>query len=311
MSIERKNVHSMNDFTEMFRELGNEKLIMKKIPTGILSLDTILGGGLVAGVHTICAEPGAGKTSLVLDIAVNCAIMGIPVIMFSYEVPLIDVVTKIYSYISASQFDKNAFSFMDIRVDHAITTSEQKKYTKVWEFVEANIKDQITFVDCIEKPYTAEQIAYFIDEFVKETQKTPLIIIDYLQMIAPQNTRLSTKNNIEIAMSVLHAIAEKHCTPILSISSIAKQSSDTLSLFSAAEAARIAYSSVTVLGLQEASGTKSDDASYKTMRVSIFKNRYGTSGTSFKLAFDGEHSRFMEIIPPKKKAATSKKDAKS
>ena len=300
----------MNDFTEIFRELGNEKLIMKRIPTGIASLDAILSGGLIAGVHTICAEPGAGKTSLVLDIAINCAISKIPVIMFSYEVPLVDIVTKIYSYASASHFDKNAFSFMDIRVDHAVTISEQKKYAKVWEFVETNIKDQITFVDCIEKPYTAAQIACFINEFVKETQKTPLIIIDYLQMIAPQNTRLSTKNNIEIAMSVLHAIAEKHCIPILSISSIAKQSSDTLTLFSAAEAARIAYSSVTVLGLQEATDAKNDDTSYKTMRVSVFKNRYGASGTSFKLAFDGEHSRFMEIAPPKKKSSASKKEAK-
>ena len=61
MSVERKNVHSMNEFTEIFRELGNEKLIMKRISTGITSLDAILGGGLVAGVHTICAEPGAGK----------------------------------------------------------------------------------------------------------------------------------------------------------------------------------------------------------------------------------------------------------
>ena len=312
MSNAKNNIHSMSEFSELFRELGNANLIVKNYPTGIASFDAILGGGLGAGIHTVCAAPGSGKTSLVLNIATNCAKNGTPVLMFSFEVPLVDLITKIYSYVSASAFDNHSFSFMDIRTNRVPTTAEQKKFTKVWEYIENNISKQITFIDCLKEPYSATEIATCIEEYITKNQKVPIIIVDYLQMIKSEDSHISTKNNIENAMTVLHAIAEKHGAAILAISSIAKQSSDTLTLFSAAEAARIAYSSVTVLGLEEATKTtnKSDDASYKTMILKVFKNRYGASNVDVKLAFDGEHSRFMEITPPKKKSSTTKKEAK-
>lgn len=47
------------------------------IPTGIRRLDTLLGG-LQTGLHLLAAEPGAGKTTLALQIAGRAAADGCP-----------------------------------------------------------------------------------------------------------------------------------------------------------------------------------------------------------------------------------------
>ena len=56
------------------------------IPTGIPSLDGMLGGGLHAGsLNVIASRPGMGKTSLALQIAENLAATGRHVLFFELE----------------------------------------------------------------------------------------------------------------------------------------------------------------------------------------------------------------------------------
>ena len=62
------------------RDVFGEYLLKTKndggevIPTGIDSLDSILGGGFKPGLYVIGANPGTGKTSLLLHIQTNLAI---------------------------------------------------------------------------------------------------------------------------------------------------------------------------------------------------------------------------------------------
>ena len=59
---------------------------MTVLPTGLHSLDKMLGGGLRRGSLTLIASrPGMGKTSLALQIAGNLALEGKHVMFFSYE----------------------------------------------------------------------------------------------------------------------------------------------------------------------------------------------------------------------------------
>ena len=99
-------------------------------------------------------------------------------------------------------------------------------------------------------------------------------------------------------------LVDKYSFPLIAISAIAKQNADSLSLFSASETSRIAYSGVSVLGLESKEG---NDASYTTVNVKVLKNRYGQKPTDITLSFDGRYSRFFEFKPVKstkgKKAA--------
>ena len=86
-------------------------------------------------------------------------------------------------------------------------------------------------------------------------------------------SRLKGKIKIFHAMSALHNLADEYKLPIIAINAIAKQGSETLTMFSGAEAARIAYGIVTEWGLTDE--TKNLDATYNTVKLELFKNRYG------------------------------------
>lgn len=300
------NLESFNDVLDMLQNLNNSELLISKIPTGFESLDKALGGGLVPGVHTICAQPGAGKTTFALNIAVNVAKNGTPVLFFSYEMSKLDLGTKMYSLLSnkISQ-DNGGFTFDDIRSERKLTASEIKLHEKTLAFAEANLKDKIYFLDGLKHKYKIDQIINEIEIFIRDKDQIPLVVIDYLQTVIPEDD-ISLKASIEHAMSALHNIADKYHFPVISISAIAKQGSDTLNMFSGAESARIAFGSVSHWGLTNI--TKDDDASYKTVKLELFKNRYGQSNRPINFSFDGAHSSFTEFKElPKTKSKKTKK----
>lgn len=297
MTNETKNstLECMDDSFEMFRNFNNPELIIRKIPTGFSNLDKALGGGLCNGIHTICAQPGAGKTTFTLNIAVNMAKIGTPVIIISYEMPQKDLMTKMYSLIS-SELAPNGkgFSFDDIRTEKKLSATESKLYSKTCETIESSLCGKIYFLDGKKHNYKTYQIIDEIEMFVQNRKQAPLIIVDYLQTIALENESTSLKTNIENAMSALHNVADEYQLPIIAISAIAKQGSETLNMFSGAEAARIAYGSVTHWGLTDE--TTNPDAAYNTVKLELFKNRYGKKHIApITFSFDGEHSRFTEF----------------
>ena len=64
------------------------------LPTGIRSLDAALGGGLYCGLHVLAAPPGAGKSSLAIQVSYNAAMNGHGVLYISLEMPRADVVAR-------------------------------------------------------------------------------------------------------------------------------------------------------------------------------------------------------------------------
>lgn len=305
--LKHSNLESFDDFFEMFRDFNNPELIIQRTQTGFDNLDQALGGGLTAGIHTICAQPGVGKTTFALNIAVNVAKSGTPVIMVSYEMPKKDLLTKMYSLVSCEVAGNGkGFSFDDIRTVKKLTAAESKLYAKTWETVEATLRGKIYFLDGKKHKYKACQIVDEIKMFMENHQQVPMVIVDYLQIIELEHEMISLKTNIENAMSELQNVADEYQFPVIAISAIAKQGAETLNMFSGAESARIAYASVTHWGLIEESSD--DDAAYKTVKLALFKNRYGKSHAPLMFSFDGEHSRFVEFKDsPKSKSRKTQK----
>ena len=151
---------------------------------------------------------------------------------------------------------------------------------------------------------TADMIAKTIEHFIQTKHQLPLVVIDYLQLIGMDSSYATQKDNLDRAMKTFIGLVDKYSFPLIAISAIAKQNADSLSLFSASETSRIAYSSVSVLGLESKEG---NDAAHTTVILKIFKNRYGQKHSDIRLCFDGRYSRFFEFKPVKstkgKKAA--------
>jgi replicative DNA helicase len=296
----------IDNYFERFRSTNHPDLMIKKFPTGFEAIDKIMNGGLTAGVHTIIAQPGVGKSTFTLNLAVNMAQNGIPVLFFSFEMPTLDLVTKSYSRTS-SQLAKGGegFTFDDFRTERKWTPSEKKLRLQTSDWVETQLAQKIGFINCKEKPATANMIAQTIEHFIQTKGQVPLVIIDYLQLIGMDRNYASQKDNLERGISIFTGLVDKYGFPLIAISAIAKQNADSLSLFAGSETGRIAYSSVSVIGLSESNDK--NDAAYTTVILKVFKNRYGQKHSDIRLCFDGQYSRFFE--PQDVKPSKSKKAA--
>ena len=297
---------TINEFFPLFKEFNNPERFIKKVPTGFDQLDKILGGGLTNGIHTVCAWPGTGKTTLMLNIAMNAAKANIPVLFFSYEMSPLDLTTRIYSCVSNELAQsKGGFTFDDLRLERKISAAEKKLYSKSVECVERDFIDSISFFNCREERYTAKDIADEIDLFVSENKKYPLVVVDYLQLIESESN-VSMKTSVDNAMITLHDVTQRHQLAMIAISSITKQYNEKLTMFSCAESARIPYTSVTVWGLSVLN--ENEESAYKTIQLEIFKNRYGESNKTLTFSFDAAYSKFAEFKePPKSKSRKTQK----
>ena len=298
-------IEMIDDYFDRFRSTNHPDLMIKKFPTGFEAIDKVMNGGLTAGVHTIIAQPGVGKSTFTLNLAVNMAKNNIPVLFFSFEMPTLDLVTKAYSLVS-SQLAKGGegITFDDFRTERKWTPAETKLRNQTNDWVKAQLMQKIGFIDCKQTTVTADMIAKTIEHFIQTKHQLPLVVIDYLQLIGMDSSYATQKDNLDRAMKTFIGLVDKYSFPLIAISAIAKQNADSLSLFSASETSRIAYSSVSVLGLESKEG---NDAAYTTVNIKVLKNRYGQKPTDITLSFDGRYSRFFEFKPVKstkgKKAA--------
>ena len=290
-------VEMIDDYVDRFSSANHPDLMIKKFPTGFEVIDRVMNGGLTAGVHTIVAQPGIGKSTFTLNLAVNMAKNNIPVLFFSFEMPTIDLVTKSYSLVS-SQLAKGGegITFDDFRTERKWTPVETKLRNQTNDWVKAQLMQKIGFIDCKQTTVTANMIAKTIEYFIQTKHQLPLVVIDYLQLIGMDSSYATQKDNLDRAMKTFIGLVDKYSFPLIAISAIAKQNADSLSLFSASETSRIAYSSVSVLGLESKEG---NDAAYTTVNVKVLKNRYGQKPTDITLSFDGRYSRFFEFKPVK------------
>ncbi len=70
--------------------------VQADLPTGIASLDTLLGGGLHPGtLSLVAARPGVGKSIFLAQVALHTARQGKTTALFSLEMPTLEVVARV------------------------------------------------------------------------------------------------------------------------------------------------------------------------------------------------------------------------
>jgi len=84
----------------------------RMVPTGIFTLDQVLGGGLrAAELGIIMAPPGRGKSHFLCDLARNAAMFGFNAVYYTLEMPWYRVTQRMWSNI----VDVNSNEFFDAR----------------------------------------------------------------------------------------------------------------------------------------------------------------------------------------------------
>ena len=125
-----KNISEHGDFEETTNWMVQQALQNKKPYTGIASgyeiLDETLGYFRPGAVYYIGARTSMGKTTFLLNLMSNMASSGVPVGMFSLEMPSVQIVLKLTCLkagIKFSQYEEGRLS--PTQLNHVVTTCKE------------------------------------------------------------------------------------------------------------------------------------------------------------------------------------------
>ncbi len=241
------------------------------VSTGFENLDEILDGGFYPGLYIIGAISSLGKTTFALQVADNAAKNGQDVLVFSLEMGKQELIAKSISRLS---FQKCKSWGSDL--DFATTTRNLMNGKSL------NSKERVDFLNECIKGYSdyagrifyhigigdigVEKIKSVIARHIRITGRKPLVIIDYLQIIAPFDMRATDKQNTDKAVVELKRASRDYDVPIFAISSFNRENyTSPVNIASFKESGAIEYTSDVLMALQfkGMDYLKKDDGKYE------------------------------------------------
>ena len=304
----------------------NENADTPYIPTGFKNFDKEADGGLYAGLYVLGAQSSLGKTTLALQIADQIAKTGRHVMFFSLEMAANELISK-----SLSRYTFQLCEHQDdAKTTRQITTkSRYQFYSKketdlIARSIEAYRKDSRTMY-LIEGlgDISVNQIREKIEKHIEATGQTPVVFIDYLQILSPADIRATDKMNIDKAVLELKRISRDYKIPVIAVSSFNRDSyTDAANMAAFKESGAIEYGSDMLLaiqpeGMQIGDGVKAQTANAHTMNdhkdnkvrqleLSILKNRNGRTGGRIPFTYMTWYNCFIENGPAKHKEEQKK-----
>ena len=279
------------------------------IPTGFSPLDNILDGGLYAGLYVVGAISSLGKTTFCLQIADQIAAAGHDVLVLSLEMARNELIAKSISRLTLiKDLEENASTAHAKTTRGILTGTRYADYSQTErDLIQRSIASygeyarNIYITEGIGN-VGVEEIREKVRKHIKLTGKAPVLVIDYLQIIAPADMRATDKQNTDKAVLELKRLSRDYSIPVIGISSFNRDNyTAPVNLASFKESGAIEYSSDVLIGLQyegmDYQEGEADKAREKRIRelmkeavdagkagkpqkiqVKILKNRNGSKG---------------------------------
>ena len=297
-----------------------------EIPTGFERLDKQLDGGLYEGLYFMGAISSLGKTTMMLQIADHIARQGQDVLIFSLEMSRHEIIAKTLSRLSY-EIDKDSGS----SGNNAKTVRDFTNY-KRWEYFSSDEMDLLRdsfreYEKFAGNLYIHEGLGDINHAYIRATveqyteanpdKRAPVVMVDYLQILAPDDVRASERQSLDKNVLELKRIARDYKIPVFAISSFNRENyGKGVSMLSFKESGAIEYSSDVLLGLQfsiqeqydqDNKGVSENSKDYKKIDVDkekddlprkvqlvILKNRNGRTGGRINFDFDPRYNHFQE-----------------
>lgn len=279
------------------------------ISTGFKGLDKVLDGGLYEGLYIVGAISSLGKTTLITQIADQIAQGGKDVLIFSLEMARTELMAKSISRHTIQAVLESNGDTRNAKTARGITTGVFYAGYNMAE-LELIARAEQTYSTYAEHVFVSEgmgdigteEVRNTIKDHIRFTGNTPVVVIDYLQILAPADVRASDKQNTDKAVMELKRISRDYKTPVIAISSFNRPSYNVpASMEAFKESGGIEYSSDVLIGLQlKDAGGKTFDANaakQKTPRevqLVILKNRNGKTGVKLDFKYYAAFNFFME-----------------
>jgi len=278
---------------------------LEKIPTYFNKLDDVLDGGFHEGLYILGAISSLGKTTFVLQMADMIAKNGQDVLIFSLEMSKRELYAKSLSrltclldYDSSRRNAKTARNILDGKKYDNFSDIEKNLMNRA--FVEYRKIAKNLYITESLGSLGVNEIKQAIEKHISFTGKTPLVIIDYLQILNPISEKLTDKQNMDKSVSELKRISREFEIPVLAISSLNRASyNNNINMEAFKESGAIEYSSDVLIGLQFKNPDKIDinDLKSKDIReieLKILKNRSGAICKPIEYDYYPKFNYFVE-----------------
>jgi len=197
---------------ERFEHLHKHDQGFRGIPTGFPQLDSMLAGLQKSDLIILAARPSMGKTALALDIARQTATKhGTAVGIFSLEMSSQQLVDRML----AAQAGVNSWKLRTGKI------RSEEEFERLQEALGV-LAEAPVFID--DKPSSSVLQMRSVARRLKIEKNLGLIIVDYLQLIIPTNTRANdslVQQVTEISRS-LKAMARELDIPVLALSQLSR-----------------------------------------------------------------------------------------
>lgn len=193
-----------------------------------------------------------------MQIADQVASLGQDVLIFSLEMARNELIAKSISRLTLiKDLEKNE-STANAKTTRGILTGA--RYAQYSEMEKKLIKDAVVaYGEYAVNIYitegmgnvSVEKIKETVEKHIRLTGKAPVVLIDYLQIIAPTDVRATDKQNTDKAVLELKRLSRDYNIPVIGISSFNRDNyTAPVNLASFKESGAIEYSSDVLIGLQ-------------------------------------------------------------
>ena len=316
--------------------------------TGFKWLDAELDGGLYPGLYVLGAISSLGKTTLLLQMADQMAAAGHDVMLFSLEMSRYEIIAKSLSRYTFTQARANKDAGEITRAQDApeqaamsvrgITDGRRRNgytdaYGKRWE---PYTTYQKMLIEQAGKTYkdgagghlyihesvgttTPQQVRDEVELFKHNHGHAPIVILDYLQIVAPADPRSTDKQNTDAAVLALKQLSRDEHIPVFTISSFNRANySQGVSMVAFKESGAIEYSSDVLIGLEfskqkdidEMNRNKKPNEPVHVLNVDaekartprlvdakVLKNRNGKTGGRVSFKYWAQFNMYEDIDP--------------
>lgn len=249
------------------QETGNAIL---GVATGLKRVDELLNG-LGTGLYILAGAPGAGKTTLSLQIAQHAASTGTPVVYVTYENSPSNLVLKALcarAKIPASQVERGFGNSQALR----------------WAALEMQpIFDKMALIEGNSKLTVSQVRGKALQAMARHKASRCLVVFDYLQRAAHTAGYDQLRYNVSAMAGELRDLANRLNGPVLAISSQNRSQGDygkgggSATLDSLKESGDLEYSADAVMFLRM-SEKRQIAPPARAVDIVLAKNRFGDVG---------------------------------
>lgn len=278
---------SLTEAWARLEHLQEHKDEMRGVRTGYRDLDNMLAGFQKSDLIILAARPSMGKTALALDIARQTAVQhGTHVGIFSLEMSAQQLVDRMV----AAEARVNAWNLRTGRI------TDQEDFTKIHDAYD-RLSQAPVFID--DQPGNNILKMRAVARRLKRESGLGLLIVDYLQLMVPTQTRSSdnvVQQVTEISRS-LKNLARELDVPVLALSQLSRaveQRGGRPRLSDLRDSGSIEQDADVVMFIHREDKQNHDAERTNIAEIMIEKHRNGPVG-KVELYFDDKRTTFTTI----------------